>query len=82
MYQLLKYKCIDKDSAGNELRSLGVPPWKQFGKNWLSAYVGLTRYLMYILLSVLSFMDDVVWTEKNKPYKIKADVKSGKVKGI
>jgi len=73
MYQLFKYNCINNDSAGNELRSLGVPPWKQFGKNWLAACVGLTSYLMYILLSMLSFMD-VVWTEKNKPYKIKADV--------
>ena len=36
---------------------------------------------MYILLTMLLFMD-VAWNEENKPYKIKADVKSGEVKGI
>jgi hypothetical protein len=30
---------------------------------------------------MLSFMD-VVWIEDDNPYKIKADVKSGEVKGI
>jgi len=81
MYQLFKNTFLDNDSAGTEMRSLGFPPWKQFGTNWLVACLGLTSYLMYILLSMLSFMD-VVWNEENKLYKIKSDVKSGEVKGI
>lgn len=32
-YQLFKNKFSDNDSAATELRSLGFPPWQQFGKN-------------------------------------------------
>jgi len=81
MYQLVKNTFLNNDSAGTELRSLGFPPWKQFGKNWLAACIGLTSYLIYILLSMLSFMD-VLWIEDYKQYKIKVHVKSGEVKGI
>jgi hypothetical protein len=33
MYQVFKNKFPDNDLAGTELRSLGFPPWEQFGQN-------------------------------------------------
>jgi len=59
MYQLFKNKFLDNNSAGTGLRPLGFSPWKQFAKNWLADYIGLASYLIYILLSTLSFMDVV-----------------------